>query len=608
MNSKDEAFLEKLRITFRIEAEEHLKALTDGLLLLEKNIPVEKQTEVIEKIFRESHSLKGASRSVNHYAIQEICQALEDLLAGWKINKIIPSPELFDVLHATIGLLEKELSGESNSEKKSEIILKLSSFQNVIQKPFTKIEKPQLSKIEDVTPKNIPSAPLDKTIRISLSKLDVLFQEVEELLMVKLASQQELISIQNIFVEISKTEKDLARFVSNIQLHRQSDNQSPDFFNKMITFFESHKIGVRSLREKINKMLKGSDQNAHFVGSMVDTLLEDMKKILMQPVSTLFDTFPRMVRDISRELGKEIQLEFIGGEIEVDRRILEEIKDPIIHIIRNAIDHGIESPEDRKQKNKNPIGKITVLASESHGSSVEIKISDDGRAFNTEKLKKVAIQKNMLSSKEAENISREDTLKLAFQSGISTSSIITEISGRGIGLGVVTEKVDKLGGHIAVESVPDKGTTFTLSLPLTMATFRGIHITVEGEDFIMPAHNVQRVIRIKEEDIKTVESFETLNVNDHSLSFLRLADLLGIKKKKRQSDSKDSMIALIVRAEEKTIAFGADYIHREHEVLLKSLGSQCPRVKNVMAATIMDWGKVIPILNPIDLVRAGIKG
>lgn len=603
MNNNDEAFLEKLRVTFRIEAEEHLKSLSDGLLALEKNLTVEERQEKVEQIFREAHSLKGAARSVNQYSIQEICQVLEDVLSQLRLKHLSLNAPLFDVLHATINLLENELSGESNPKKIEEITAQLTHLSNPTQSVTPKdIETPKKEE------KLKPILSQEKTIRISLSKLDNLFQEVEELLMVKLTAQQESEGIKNFSSVFSKKEKDLSRFISEAQMDRQSDFQNSEHLKKIVNFLVNLQHGMKSLRIDLNRLLKTSEQNAHFAGSMIDTLLEDMKKSLMQPISTLYETLPRMVRDISRELGKEIELELSGGDIEVDRRILEEIKDPIIHIIRNAIDHGIESPQERTQKNKSTIGKIIINAEESHGGSVEISISDDGQGIDTNKLKEVAIQKQMISQKDAETLSTEDAIKLAFQSGVSTSPIITDISGRGIGLGVVTEKVDKLRGRVNVESQINKGTTFKLNLPLTMATFRGVHITVEGEDFIMPAHNIQKVIRIKEEDIKTVESLETIIVNGHPLSFLRLADLLGIKKREKESHKETNFFALIVKAEEKTMAFAADYIHREHEVLLKNIGSQCPRVKNVMAATIMDWGKVIPILNPIDLIRTGIKG
>ncbi len=598
MNSHDEEFLKKLRAIFRIEAEEHLKIISEGLLKLEDNLSPESHQEIIEKIFREAHSLKGASRSVNHETIQEVCQALENVLSQLRHNSLTLTPELFDTLHATVDLIVSELAGESNPDKISKIISLLSSPSKVLDaQPVAK---------KALKPAELRQEPSEKTIRISLSKLDALFQEVEELLMIKLTAQQESSEIKNLLGKFSKIEKELTKFTSECQLLREDHLKEQELLKKMKSFLDKYPDSIKLLGAGLNKIMKASEQNAHFVGSMVDTLLEDVKKILMQPVSTLYEVLPRMVRDISRELDKEIKLEFNGDDIEVDRRILEDMKDPVIHIIRNAIDHGIESPEERRKKNKDSIGKIVISTRESRGSSVELTISDDGRGIDTETIKKIAVQKQMITQKEADNLSQEDAIKLAFQPGLSTSQIITEISGRGIGLGVVTEKIDKLGGHVNVESVPDKGTTFKLNLPLTMATFRGIHISVEGEDFIIPAHNVQRVIKINDGNIKSVENCEILTINDHTFSFLRLSDLLGIAKK--ETESKENLFALIVEAEEKTIAFGVNYIYQEHEVLLKSLGSQCTRVKYVMAATIMDWGKVIPILNPIDLIRSASKG
>lgn len=610
MNSEDQSFLEKLRITFQIEAEEHLNALTQYLLLLEQDLPADKRQEIVEKIFREAHSLKGASHAVNHETIQQLCQVLEDIFSKWKQNALEFTPDLFDQLHQAVDLLLSELKSRSNPQKINAMAASLSSLLNP-SKPdeteqITEEQKPPLpqkpQEIQESPPAN-PSAV--KTIRISSSKLDHLFQEAEELLMIKLTTRQEMEAIKNLSTLVNKQEKELTRFLSEIQMQKQA--QGAESLKTTTLFFEKHQIGVKSLNAQLKKLMKSSQQSMHFAHFMVDTLLEDIKKTLMQPISSLYEVFPRMVRDISRKLGKEIQLEVSGGDIEVDRRILEEIKDPMIHIIRNAIDHGIELPQERVKKKKKPTGKITITAQENQGSTILLTIEDDGQGINIEKLKKVALEKKIITTTEAENLTQDEAIKLAFQSGISTSSIISDISGRGIGLGVVTEKVEKLAGKMIIESIPDKGTIFKFIFPLTMATFRGVHIAVEGEDFIMPAQNIQRVIRIKEDQIKTVEGCETLMVGDHALSFLRLADVLGIEKKPPSPETRYNRFALLIKAEDKTIAFGVDHIHQEHEVLLKSLGSHCPRVKNIMAATIMDWGKVIPILNPIDLVRTSLK-
>lgn len=570
MDSKESEFFEKLLGVFREEAAEHLKAISDGLLSLEKNLPKESQKQVIETIFREAHSLKGSARSVNQQTILEICQMLETVLSLWNQNKIEISVGSFDTLHATLDTISKALASPLNPGIVDQTVGQLKKLtektaENFPPKPSEKsIPEDNSTKSESVPAHNNQKGSL-KTIRVSLDKMNQLFQEVEETLMIKLFFKQRLSDLKK---------------MQNMELNQ----------------------------ENFNKLLKNTELNSHVVETTIDTLLEDLKKILMQPMSTLFETLPHMIRDISRDLGKEVQVEFQGGEIEVDRRVLEEIKDPVIHLIRNAIDHGIESPEERVKQNKPPSGTIRIIASESEGNKVKLSIADDGHGINLIKIKQVALEKGAISQVEFETMSDDEAMKLAFQSDISTSPIITEISGRGLGLGIVSEKVDKLGGQTEIATLSNKGTTFTLILPLTLATFRGIFISVAGQNFILPTYYVKRVVRLKSKDIKKAENRETIVLDDRSYSFIHLADLLGIQKTTELSEQNSSLFALVVKAVEQTIVFGVDYIHSEQEILVKRLGKQHIRIKNIMAATVLETGEVIPILNPADLIKSSIKG
>lgn len=581
--SQDEAFLEKLKATFQIEASEHIKALSDGFLLLEKQLPPDQEKKKIEEVFREAHSLKGAARAVNLLTVQEICQELENVLAAAKAQKITVSPSLFDVLHKTLDLIQKVLSEKVEKNVIQDHIQNLKMFLNGESSLPVKEKEPA------PPPQNISSekiqekVPSDKTIRVHLSKLDRIFQEVEEMLMVKLVSKEQKEQLKQLSNELYAFEKSVKRFL-------------PD----------NHAKELKSCNQSLRALVKGAEQNTHLVAAMVDTLLEDAKKILVQPISSLFEPLPRMVRDLAQELKKEIDLEFQGGDIEIDRRILEEIKDPIIHLIRNAVDHGIESPEARVKLKKTPKGTLAIHAAEI-GGQVLITVSDNGKGFNIEKLKEAAIREGILTEKDLANLSEDAAMQLAFQSGISTSGIVTELSGRGLGLGIVSEKVDKLGGRLIVESMPNQGTTFKLYLPLTLATFRGILISVGNQDFLIPTHNVQRVVRIKRPEIKRVENSETIVVENRTFSFIHLGDLLGVQGAKEQNQEA-SLFALILKAQEKAIAFGVDKIHQESEVLVKGMGKQCIKINNILGATIMEWGKVIPILNPADLIRSAIKG
>lgn len=653
----DEEFFAKLLETFRIEAEEHLKALADGLLALEGDLPQDQRKQKIEYIFREAHSLKGASRAVNQHAVEKICQSLENILASWKQEHLNPSSELFDILHATIDLIGQSIAKPLNEETIAEIIQRLEDIKKKQTVDTTLSIPEKTSKTEIKSEKNIaesqsnnqfpkdsekpplePNKPVEerkekendplesqsssikepfkeKFIRVSLQKMNQVFQEAEEMLMVKLISQQQVADLKQLYAKKRIVEKELAHLLSEVQILQQTSrtgkeiqHKTQEAIKKVMIYLNQQQREMKITRENLNKLIKISEQNTHFVESMVDVLLEDMKKILMQPMNILFEAMPRMIRNIAHELGKEIQVYFQGGDIEVDRRILEEIKDPLIHLIRNAIDHGIETPDERKQANKSSFGTIKILAAESSGNNVVISIIDDGKGMNIEKLKDTATKQGLLSQIEAKELTEDEAIKLAFHSGISTSPIITELSGRGLGLGIVSEKVDRLGGQVVVESKINEGTKFTLILPLTLATFRGIHISVSNQDFIMPTHNVKRVLRVRNDEIRTIANCETISVDNHSIPYVHLADLLGLTKKAQNDKSSNFKFILLISAMEKMIAFGADDVLREQEVLVKGLGKQCIRVKNMMAATVMEWGNVIPILNPIDLVRSSIKG
>ncbi len=617
MNPKENEFFEKLMATFREEASEHIKALSDGLLELEKNLPPDAHQQMIETIFRAAHSLKGAARSVNQQSILEICQTLETILSLWKQKKIEISVSSFDVLHETVDILNKALNGTLGPNVLLHTIEKLKALSTNPNENQSSSEK-DLKETDTAKPEIYASTSKQKaegkTIRISLDKINRFFQEAEETLMIKVLFKTQLSQLKQLQSDLYEQEKDLESMLADVQIALQSLQEgevkeknwgiNTDIYN----FFRKQLQEMRSNQEFLNKLLKNSDQNTSIVGTTIDKLLEDLKKILMQPMSILFETLPHMIRNIARELSKEIHIEFQGEDIEVDRRVLEGIKDPVIHLIRNAIDHGIESPEKRSKCNKPSFGTIRIIASESEGNHVKLSITDDGHGIDLIKIKQESLKMGLISQKSLETMSDEEAIKLAFHSDISTSPIVTELSGRGLGLGIVSEKVDKLGGQTEVVSIPNKGTTFTLTLPLTLATFRGVHLSVAGQEYILPTHNVERVVKVKLTDIKKAENCDTIVLGGRSFSFIHLDDLLGLQKtKSHPSNQKDFLFALIVNALEQTIVFGADDVYNEQEILVKGLAKQHIRIKNIMAATVIETGRVIPILNPVDLIKSSIS-
>jgi two-component system chemotaxis sensor kinase CheA len=335
----------------------------------------------------------------------------------------------------------------------------------------------------------------------------------------------------------------------------------------------------------------------------------------MLPVSSLTEVFPGMVREIAREQGKEINFIINGAELEIDKRILDEIKDPLIHLIRNSIDHGIGKPHERILKNKLPGGTIILSFIAREGGMIEIILSDDGNGINKEDLLKSAIKSGFIGAETASEFDQNETLSLIYQSGISTSPIVTDISGRGVGMSIVLEKTEKLNGKISVETEANIGTTFHLQLPVNLATFRGILIKSGGSFYILPTVNVKQVLKVNPDEIKTVENHETIVIEGRIVSVSDLSMVLGLtghqnsKTAKTESSGEpaDQTILVVLVSGEKRMAFKVEEVVDEQQVLVKSLGKLLRRVKNISGATILGSGAIVPVLHVPDLLKSALK-
>jgi two-component system chemotaxis sensor kinase CheA len=337
---------------------------------------------------------------------------------------------------------------------------------------------------------------------------------------------------------------------------------------------------------------------------MVDTLLDGVKEMQLLPLDSLLETLPRMVRELARDRGKRADLSTQGGEIEIDRRILEELKDPLIHLLRNCVDHGIETPEVRQQMSKSAHGTISITISQKDGGKIDLVIADDGAGIDLEKVRAAVTKAGELPAEEARQLDEQEVLALVFRSGISTSPIITDLSGRGLGLAIAREKIEQLGGVITLESQAGTGTTFRILLPLTLATFRGVLVRASERLFVVPASSVERVERFAAGDIRTVENRETIPLNGQALSLVRLGDVLELPPREA---SGDGVHAVVLGSGLGHIAFQVDEVLGEQEVLVKTLGPQLARVRNVASASVLGTGEVVPVLNVPDLMKSATQ-
>lgn len=650
MVTTDSDFLKKLLLTFRVEAEEHIGAMSARLIELEKSQTAADRKEIIETIFREAHSLKGAARAVNATEIEKICQPLESVFALLKREQLPTSIELFDTLHRTVDALS-ELVASLGAERPtldkkriSELIRQLQSplsqpppkpFNANVSIPVSTIDTPptQEPKIESVPTAQAPEGDdstrqgrltaadekpaQSKTIRIATAKLDALLRQSEELLSSKLTARQRVAELRETRAALAAWDKEWAKVQTDVRTLRQQAATSASKqngragadagLNRLLEFLDWNSTFLKSLETEVATLTSAAEQDQRSLGGMVDQLLEDMKKVLMLPAAALLEMFAKAVRDLARDQGKDVELVTRGGETEIDRRILEEIKDPLLHLVRNAVDHGIEKPATRASKGKPERGTLTLAITPKSGSEVEIIIADDGAGIDAQKVKASALKSGVVSIEEAERLRDKESLSLIFRSGISTSPIITDISGRGLGLAIVQEKVEKLGGTLSLESKPDVGTTFRLLVPLTLATFRGILVRADERLFILPTVSVRRVLRVRADEIKTVGNKETLRLEDELISLVRLGDVLGLPAQSVTNEPASHAHVVVLGAGEKRIAFLVDEILDEQEVLVKSLGRQLARVRNIAGATVLGSGQVVPILNVADLMKSAVS-
>ena len=635
MAGKNDGFMKRLLSTFKVEADEHIKKITTGLIDLEKDLEPQAKAGIIESVFREAHSLKGAARAVNQSDIEAICQSLESVFSGLKRRDIDLTPPLFDTLHRSVDILNAIILSTSaetvaNPPDISEITTILTQagagevetkqavpeVESVVRDyplaagATTSPIRPELSSgvVNEMarTQRPVPS----ETVRISTQKLDSLLRQSEEMLTLKLTTERhlgDLVELTHLFELWDKQWAKIYPLICEFRRRQEKINQKeggrgPDDvrFTRLLEFGELTHDNMNLLESRLAELQRRSGQDLYATGLMVDNLIGDVKLILMLPFASLFEGFPKLLRDLSRDQGKDVELLLSGQDIEIDRRILEELHIVFIHLLRNAIDHGIEKPAVRKNKGKQPRGRIEIIVSRHEGNRVEILLADDGGGIDLGGLKETALKRGIMSPEETDKLTEEEALALVFQSGVSSSPIITDLSGRGLGLTIVREKVEKLGGQVSIETSNQGKTTVRMTLPLMVAMSRGVLVTAAERPFIIPTVEIARTIRIKRADIRTVENRDALTLEGMTIPLVKLSDVLELPERKAEPAV---ITILILESRGKKIGFQVDEILTEQEILIKSLSRPLLRVRNIAGASILGSGKVVPVLNVSDLIK-----
>lgn len=558
-------FDEDILQDFLVEAKEGINNLEEGFVELEKN---RKNVEVLKSLFRTMHSLKGASGFFGFKTMESIAHFSEDILSKLRDGLIEPEEDVIDILLKAVDYIKyiikfiEENKTEPIEDKILDFLVELSNFNEVLNK-----------KVKEVSGEKR-------------------FEEIKEEIEEKIEEESE----QEKLLVIEKTEEKEIKETSIelIETHVKVDVKLLDQLMNLAGELVLARNRVVQLAQRIiDEDLSRSVQAL----SMITTeIQETIMKTRMQPIGTVFNKFPRIVRDLAKSLGKKVNLHLEGTETELDRSIIEAIKDPLTHLVRNAIDHGIEPPEVRVQIGKPQEGTL-ILRAYQEGGQVVIEVEDDGKGIDVEKIRQKAIEKGLLSYEEAISSSEKELLSLIFKPGFSTAENVTQISGRGVGMDVVKANIEKLGGSIELNTIYGKGTTIKIKIPLTLAIIPALIVTSGEYRYAIPQINLKELIIIQpERELLKIGNTEFYRLRGEVIPVLRLSEILKTNGKKENQKN-----LVILTTGEKFVGLLVDKIFASEEIVVKPLGKWFKNIPIYSGATIMGDGKLALILDVVGL-------
>ncbi|NTV15182.1 MAG: hybrid sensor histidine kinase/response regulator [Desulfobulbaceae bacterium] len=593
------------------EAREHVNVLNKGMIALEKN-PADK--EVIHQIFRSAHTIKGSSRMLKLLAISELAHKVEDVFGALREGKVEFSSELSAVLYkgvdAIAALIEKTAVGENAPEVQGELLKILEaaaagrfsearSGDGIGEPP--PLEKPveqgsPLPKTEDhgtpaagdmvalaaqpeqqqKLPENLKSR---ETIRVSVDKLSELIRLASEITSRNSRAKQS-------WQEVNQAAKELELLAEKLRASSPSAAAgSPDDAGVLL-----HKMA-----SKLRHIGASGRYDFELQNLLAKELQERSLQLRMLPLATIFDTFPRSVREIIDSCAKDVNVSIVGGEIEMDKKIIEKLGDPLIHMLRNAIDHGLESPAERLAAGKPARGNINLTACY-EGDKVLIVLEDDGRGLALERIREKALKNGLLDREALAGMSISEIQNLIFLPGFSTSLIVTDLSGRGVGMDVVRNNiVDDLKGSISIESKEGEGTSFQLRLPMTLAIMHVVMVEVSGVLYALPDNYIKEILKVGKAGVIEVFDKLAVNIREQLVPVEKLQTILGLPGK---SDSKgEELLLLIVEIGAERLGLVVDNIIDEEDMVIKSLPAHMKGNKIVSGVIITGRDQVVNVLN-----------
>jgi len=622
---------------FLVEAFEMIEEMDQDLIELENNPD---DLDLLNKIFRVAHTIKGSGGFLNFDKLTHLTHHMEAVLDKARKGELRITPEIMDVILESVDAMKaileyiRDNGNDSSPEVEIEpIVKKLDAIVNGTFGGTAEEEKKEKINLEEVSLDNIDDIDVSE---LSPEELDAVLEKlVEDINTPPEESQDNQPSEEN-----KQESEENKQQTENNKENKEAPKPAPVKENKPVSKAEAKKEIKKQLvstkEQTIRVDVKRLDQLMNLIGELVlaknrlikiyndveeryegEKFLEELNQVVssisivttdlqiavmktrMLPIGKVFNKFPRLVRDLSRELGKKVKLIIEGEDTELDKSIIEEIGDPLVHMIRNAVDHGIEPPEERIKKGKPEEGTIWLRAY-NEGNMIVIEIKDDGKGMDANILKQKAIEKGIITPQEAENMSDKEAFMLIFKPGFSTAEKVTNVSGRGVGMDVVKTNIEKLNGIIEIDSVPGKGTTIKLKIPLTLAIIQALLVASQEDLFAVPLSNVIETVRIVEEDIYTIEGKSVLKLRDEVLPLVNMADIFEIEK---ILEPEKYLYVVILGLGATKIGLIVDRFIGQEEIVIKSLGEFLKGLPGIAGATIRGDGRVTLIVDVASLMK-----
>ena len=604
---------------FMIEADEIISKLDEDMVKLERN---SNDLNLLNEIFRGAHTIKGTSGFLGLDKVTDLTHKMEDVLNKLRKGELKVSQAIMDVLlesidtlrfllqdlrtgsdsgvdlaavKARLAAVSNPAAGKATDERKAEVKKNGKTKQNQVAEVAPPAPIAQTS-TPDVTPKVAEVAPLPAPPINSSAALEEEMSEPDQELGGETSKIDAVTSIsrqmaemrrgadQTIRVDVGRLDS-LMNIMGELVLGR----------NAMIQL-----TGRIAARYEGQELIDELNQVATQLNFVTTELQMSVMKMRMLPVGKVFNKFPRVVRDLARNQNKEIELNISGEETELDKSVIEEIGDPLVHLIRNSADHGIESPEERVKAGKPRAGRIDLIASQ-EGSNIVIKVSDDGAGLDVARIREKAVEKKLGTAEEIGRMPDKEVFNFIFHPGFSTAKIVTDVSGRGVGMDVVKTNIEKLKGIIDIESERGKGTAIIIKLPLTLAIVQGLLVEACHELFILPLASVLETVKIARTDISSINRREVIRLRDTVLPIIDLHSIFFRGASQIDLAAMTSSYVVVLGLAEKRVGLVVDRLIGQEEVVIKSLGEFLGQTQGVAGATILGDGRVRLIVDPVGI-------